>query len=179
MTDSATARENSSQVVIIPGQMVGITLDRKEMTRISRAVRSESKRSFALKHPHHKMYSPERKEAAQADLIQVRTTSKRGQQSMVLIDTPTIEKSEEAINLIMSSVGMEIYLWPNSRIGLAGKEVVESYFSQRRDDALSLREQARIRRESSRPVVQAPMLAARSDSETEESTQNEQQSMAG
>lgn len=139
MSDSFS-REGVSRFVCVPDEFVGMSTTPKEVARITRAVKSEAKKLFALEHPDFKNYSEEDKQAAKASMLQVRSTSKKGKPSMVYIDTPSKERMQKAVELLSQSVGLELYLWPSSPAGLVAKEVVEQYFTQRREAAIAERE---------------------------------------
>ena len=158
MVDNYGLKAGSSQFFLLPRKLVAVALDRKELARASRAMRSEANRIFMKKHPHFDLYTPEQKAAANADLIKVKTTSKRGKQSMVTIEAETLAQAEVAVELISRAVGLELYIWPSSRAGRVASEIVSEYFEGRREEARSIRDAARERRElrATPSVVPAP-----------------------
>lgn len=168
MSDAPSAGSNASQLLVVPGKMIAISLDAKEMGRVSRAMRSESKRQFALKHPHFKLYTPEQKKQAKADTIKVSTSAKRGKSSLVSVEAETFEQASVAIDLISRSVGLELYLWPHSRAGQVGTEIVAQYFEERREEARAIRDAARARRGEDLPVVERVDDAQETDSHGQE-----------
>jgi hypothetical protein len=158
MSDNNGVKAGSSQFFLLPGKLVAVALDRKELARVSRAMRSEANRVFMNKHPHFDLYTPEQKSAANADVIKVKTTSKRGKQSMVTIEAETLAQAEVAVNLISRAVGLELYIWPSSRAGRVASEIVSEYFESRREEARAIRDAARQRHElrATPPVAPAP-----------------------
>ena len=168
MSDTQVPGKNSSQLLVVPGKLIAITLDPKDMGRVARAMRSESKRQFVFKHPHYKLYTPEQKEQAKADTIKISTSAKRGKSSLVSVEAGTFEQASVAIDLISTSVGLELYIWPHSRAGQVGTEVVAQYFEKRREEARAIRDAARIRREEDLPVVERIQDASETRNLTED-----------
>ncbi len=138
--------ENSSQeglnLLIMPGQAVAMTMERKDMARVSRALKSEVKSMVMKKHPLYRTYNAEQKKAAEDEFPKVTTTAKRGKKPKVLIDATTPEAVETAIGILCRAVGLEVYVWPHSRLGAVAQEAVADYFTSRREAARQTRVRA-------------------------------------
>jgi hypothetical protein len=137
-----------SELLVLPGKGIAITMDRKDMMRVSRALRSEVKAMILCEHPDFKTKSENEQKEIEASMPKISTSAKRGKKPFVSIEAATVEQARSAIELLSKAVGMEVYLWPGSRIGQIANEVMTEYFTARREDARRMREEyARIRHE--------------------------------
>lgn len=128
-----------SQFLVMPGVGVAMTMDRKDLNRVSRALKAEVKAMLMAKHENFtQMTAEERKEAEEA-LPKVTTSAKRGTKPIVTINTASKEGMETAIDMLCKAVGLEIYVWPHAALGRTAQQVVESYFTDRREAARNMR----------------------------------------
>lgn len=146
-TDFASAMNQNgdgekSQFLVIPGTGVAMTMDRKDVARVSRALRAETKAMLMDKHPNFSQMSAEERLEAQEAMPKVTTSAKRGAKPIVTINSSSKEGMETAIDMLCKAVGLEVYVWPHSALGRTAQQVVEGYFTDRRESARQLRGEA-------------------------------------
>lgn len=174
-TDFASAMNQvrdgeKSELLVLPGKGIAVTMDRKDMMRVSRALRSEVKAMILREHPDFKTKSEDERKEIEASMPKISTSAKRGKKPFVSIEAASVEQARSAIELLSKAVGMEVYLWPGSRIGQIANEVMTEYFTARREDARRVREEyARIRQER-----ESAAQAAQGDASAEDELPQEQ-----
>lgn len=151
MGQGGNAGADRSRLLVYPGRGVAMTMERKDVARVSRALKSESRALLNDAHPFYKNYSTEEKAAANAELPKVTTSAKRGSKPIVMVEATTPEMIARAVGMLCKSIGLEVYVWPGTQIGTVASQVVADYFTERREAARLLRDSAANRIE--RPVV--------------------------
>lgn len=139
---------DSTRFLVIPGKGVALSVNKKELSRISRALRAALKAELRLQHPDFKNYSPERKEQVQASMLSVATSAKKGKRPIIFIECQNDEQSDKAVDLVCRTSGIEIYVARGSRMGALADEIQRSYFEQRRRDAQDNLDRARVQNNS-------------------------------
>jgi hypothetical protein len=133
---------NKSEVLVQPGAGIAMTMERKDLARVSRALRSEVKTMLAERYPNFNELPAEEQKRIQESMPKVSTSAKRGAKPIVMVAATTAEEAVQAVEILSRAVGLEVYVWPHAQIGRAAAEVVEGYFTERREAARLLRAQA-------------------------------------
>jgi hypothetical protein len=130
---------DKSQFLVIPGVGVAMTMERKDIARVSRALKSEIKAITLAKFPNLAEMTEEERARALESLPKVTTSAKRGAKPIVTVNCASQEGVETAIDMLCKAVGLEVYVWPHSALGQTAQRVVEGYFTDRREAARALR----------------------------------------
>lgn len=131
-----------SQFLVIPGTGVAMTMDRKDVARVSRALKSELKAMLMAKFENYSEMTAEERKQAEESLPKVTTSAKRGAKPIVTLQASTKEGMDSAIDMLCKAVGLEVYVWPHSALGRLAHQVVEGYFTDRREAARQQRAEA-------------------------------------
>ncbi len=151
---------DSTRFLVVPGKGVALSVNKKELSRISRALRAALKAELRLEHPDFKNYSPERKEQVQASMLSVATSAKKGKRPIIFIECQNDEQSDKAVDLVCRTSGIEIYVARGSRMGDLADEIQRSYFEQRRVAAQDVIDRARGAASATASAPQEPPAQA-------------------
>ena len=133
-----------TRFLVLPGKGVALSVNKKELSRITRALRASLKAQLRLEHPEFKTYDPERKKQVEDSTLCVKSSAKKGRRPVIFIECESDEQSDKAVDLVCKSSGIEIYVPRGSRMGALADTIQREYFEQRRLAAQDVLDRARM-----------------------------------
>lgn len=125
-----------TRILIVPGQAVGMMVDKGDLARMLRMMRGYQKNKLRREHPDYKTYSPEQKAEADRQQVKIRSSAKkRGQRPMIFLEAAGAQDFERVTELLCAAAGVELYLAKNTPLGEVARRIQDGYFLARRDAA--------------------------------------------
>jgi len=157
-----------TQFLVLPGKGVALSVSKKELSRITRALRASLKAELRLAHPEFKTYTPERKKEIEDAMLSVKTSTKKGRRPVIFIECDSFEQSDKAVDLVCRASGIEIYVPRGTRMGDRADAIQRAYFEQRREAAQAVLDRARTGGAQEQAVQGAERPLAESTAEARE-----------
>lgn len=135
---TGTSMEVAGTVVgVMPGKGIALLVDKANLARTARALRGDQRSQLRRNHPQLATYTDEQKQAAQAEMCTIRSTTKakRGEKPLVFLDCGTPQQFQNAVDLICRAAGIELYLPRGTALGQLADKIQQDYFQERRREA--------------------------------------------
>lgn len=134
---------DDTRFLVMPGKGVALSVNKKELSRVSRALRAALKAELRQNHPDFKNYTAERKAQVEESMLSVATSAKKGRRPVIFIECADDEQSDRAVDLVCKTSGVEIFVPRHTRMGDLADEIQRDYFERRRLAAHDVLERAR------------------------------------
>lgn len=133
-----TSMEVGGTVVgIVPGKGIALLVEKSNLARTARALRGDQRSQIRRNHPSWNSFTEEQKQAAQAEMCTIRSTTKakRGERPLVFLECETPRQFRNAVDLICRAAGVELYLPRGTALGELADRIQQDYFHERRREA--------------------------------------------
>lgn len=140
--------------VVMPDKGVAFHAEKKESTRIARALRAQAKAMLRQLNPGLLRYTPEERERAMRALPTVHVSARKGQGSFVSLMCTEPEHWQKAVDMLCHGAGLELYVNRRDSSAPLAQQVQTGHFERRLEAAKSKRERLLMRADT-QPVVAA------------------------